>query len=193
METVCHTLASYHLYVYILYLMVNVEVIWIWKVTKSVLFPWFFIYTRIVFYQSRIDSRMEGYKDLRRVCALGFASWAVLVLVFGPGAEGWSKEGHVMTCRIAQVIPSCCCSSRECDSGSCFFTAVYQRMYHCSCFFICLDLLLVDGSLFKRSQRKSSEDCCIRLVHDKWLFQPLNIRSRAQKTYDHIHHLHELY
>lgn len=36
------------------------------------------------------------------------AFWYVLVLSFalvvGPGAQGWSKEGHIMTCRIAQVI-----------------------------------------------------------------------------------------
>lgn len=32
------------------------------------------------------------------VFLLGFA------LVMGRGAQGWSKEGHIMTCRIAQVI-----------------------------------------------------------------------------------------
>lgn len=48
---------------------------------------------------------MEDHKDLKKVCAVGFVLWVELVLVFAPGAEGWSKEGHAMTCRIAQVMP----------------------------------------------------------------------------------------
>ncbi|KAJ4703398.1 Endonuclease [Melia azedarach] len=41
---------------------------------------------------------MRGFSTLELVLFVGFA----LVLV--PGAWGWSKEGHIMTCRIAQSL-----------------------------------------------------------------------------------------
>lgn len=51
----------------------------------------------------------------------GSPFWFVLLLGFafivGPG-EGWSKEGHMMTCRIAQVILVFPFSG---DLGFCFY------------------------------------------------------------------------
>ncbi|KAK4797813.1 hypothetical protein SAY86_030139 [Trapa natans] len=54
---------------------------------------------------SIIKSNMfSGHRDLNGVFALGFVLWMELALVFVPTAQGWSKEGHTMTCRIAQAL-----------------------------------------------------------------------------------------
>ncbi|PKI77588.1 hypothetical protein CRG98_002042 [Punica granatum] len=47
---------------------------------------------------------MEGCKYSKRALALGFVLWVGFLLIFVSGAEGWSKEGHIMTCRIAQSL-----------------------------------------------------------------------------------------
>ena len=47
---------------------------------------------------------MDRIRGLLRLCALAFVFFAGLASISLPGALGWSKEGHIITCRIAQVI-----------------------------------------------------------------------------------------
>ena len=46
---------------------------------------------------------MDRIRGLLRLCALAFVLFVGLASISLPGALGWSKEGHMMTCRIAQV------------------------------------------------------------------------------------------
>ncbi|KAK8607915.1 hypothetical protein V6N13_023360 [Hibiscus sabdariffa] len=41
---------------------------------------------------------------LWRLSSVGVALLVVLALVLVPGTDGWSKEGHILTCRIAQGL-----------------------------------------------------------------------------------------
>ncbi|KAJ6725068.1 ENDONUCLEASE 4 [Salix viminalis] len=47
---------------------------------------------------------MDGIRGLLRLCALAFVLFVGLASISLPGALGWSKEGHMMTCRIAQNL-----------------------------------------------------------------------------------------
>ncbi|KAJ6769766.1 ENDONUCLEASE 4 [Salix purpurea] len=46
----------------------------------------------------------DGIRGLLRLCALAFVLFVGLASISLPGALGWSKEGHMMTCRIAQNL-----------------------------------------------------------------------------------------
>lgn len=41
---------------------------------------------------------------MMRLSSFEFILFVVLILSSAPATWGWSKEGHIMTCRIAQVI-----------------------------------------------------------------------------------------
>lgn len=47
---------------------------------------------------------MDRIRGLLRLCALAFVFFAGLASISLPGALGWSKEGHIITCRIAQSL-----------------------------------------------------------------------------------------
>ncbi|KAK7853572.1 endonuclease 1 [Quercus suber] len=59
---------------------------------------------------SHIKKNCWYFERMAKFEVLGRCSpfWFVLLLCFafmiGPGAQGWSKEGHIMTCRIAQLF-----------------------------------------------------------------------------------------
>ncbi|KAJ6416529.1 hypothetical protein OIU84_002398, partial [Salix udensis] len=46
----------------------------------------------------------DGIRGLLRLCSLAFVLFVGLASISLPGALGWSKEGHMMTCRIAQNL-----------------------------------------------------------------------------------------
>lgn len=50
----------------------------------------------------RLDS-MERYCGLEGLVPFGFVLLLGIASIIVPSAQGWSKEGHIMTCRIAQV------------------------------------------------------------------------------------------
>ena len=47
--------------------------------------------------------RMAKFEVLGRCSPFWFVLLLCFAFMIGPGAQGWSKEGHIMTCRIAQV------------------------------------------------------------------------------------------
>lgn len=46
---------------------------------------------------------MGKFGGLFRLSRSGFGLLVVFAFVMAPGALAWSKEGHIMTCQIAQV------------------------------------------------------------------------------------------
>ncbi|XP_065877651.1 endonuclease 1 [Euphorbia lathyris] len=50
------------------------------------------------------EEKMNERGNDLRLCSFAFVLMMGLATIFAPGALGWSKEGHVMTCRIAQNL-----------------------------------------------------------------------------------------
>nr|POF10727.1 endonuclease 1 [Quercus suber] len=48
--------------------------------------------------------RMAKFEVLGRCSPFWFVLLLCFAFMIGPGAQGWSKEGHIMTCRIAQGL-----------------------------------------------------------------------------------------
>ena len=46
---------------------------------------------------------MGKFGGLLKLSRFGFGLLVVSAFVMMPGAVAWSKEGHIMTCQIAQV------------------------------------------------------------------------------------------
>lgn len=76
---------------------------------------------------------------LLRWSSFAFVMLAGMAAILVPGALGWSKEGHIMTCRIAQVIfyPHLYVADHNCLCDPfglvvCFFFFwVNYSIYHC--------------------------------------------------------------
>ena len=47
---------------------------------------------------------MDKYSGLEGLVPFGFVLLLGFTSIIVPSAQAWSKEGHIMTCRIAQVI-----------------------------------------------------------------------------------------